>query len=102
MVEPKSLYEWKVSNPLVPPLEQDASDLAEEIKNNPLTVDPVSGHEIEFDPKGKFSGIRVYTVSPDSPVLTYYWQSRCWEIEFVGFVSVVDRGQAPESSGDED
>lgn len=71
MVEPKSFYQWRISNPLVPPLKQDASDLAEEILKNPLTVDP-SKHEIEFDPKGEFSGIKVYTVSPESPVLAYY------------------------------
>lgn len=92
MEEPKSLYEWKVTNPLVPPLEQDASDLAEEVKNNPLTSTPIVGYDPDLDSGGNFLSITIYTDSPESPVLTYYWQSRCWEVEFVGFVSVVDRG----------
>jgi len=95
-------FYWKVSNPLIPPLEQDASELAEEINNNPLTLNPVFRFEMDFDLQGDFTGISIYSLSSEPPQLSEYWRSQHWEIEFMGPVPIIDRRQNPYPINDED
>jgi len=53
----------------------------------------VAGLDFDFDLKGNFTSITIFTFTSEPPKLSGYWSVKCWEIEFVGSVPIIDSRQ---------